>query len=68
MFCICTLCLCREWRLIEVDATLEQLEPHRPHLLQLLVRPVTHSCRGLVSHVPPGPQEQDPCLDKNAHM
>ena len=31
--------LCREWRLLEVDATLEQLEPHRPHLLQLLVCP-----------------------------
>lgn len=30
--------LCREWRLIEVDATLEQLEPHRAHMLQLLVR------------------------------
>jgi hypothetical protein len=36
----CSAYLCREWRLIEVDATLEQLEPHRPHLLQLLVRPV----------------------------
>ena len=51
MFCICTVCLCREWRLIEVDATLKQLEPHRPHLLQLLVCPVTSSCCHTALHV-----------------